>query len=132
MADTKIILFDGVCNLCNTGVNYIIDHDKNNKFKFASLQSEAGQKYLNKLQLNLKNFDSVVLIEGEKFYTRSSAVLRITNEFGGPWKLLNLFNIIHAPVRDFLYNIIARNRYKWFGKKNSCRIPTQELEEKFL
>ncbi|MEP7146965.1 MAG: thiol-disulfide oxidoreductase DCC family protein [bacterium] len=132
MSDTKIILFDGVCNLCNSGINYIIDHDKNNRFKFASLQSDAGQSFLKKSGLNNKDFDSVILIEGEKFYTKSTAVLRIAEEFGPLWKLLYVFNVIPAPVRNFFYDIIARHRYKWFGKKDSCRLPTPELQEKFL
>ncbi len=132
MSDTKIILFDGVCNLCNSGINYIIDHDKNNRFKFASLQSDAGQSFLKKSGLNDKDFDSVILIEGEKFYTKSSAVLRIADEFGPLWKLFYVFIVIPAPVRNFFYDIIARHRYKWFGKKDSCRVPTPELKEKFL
>ncbi|MBK8552890.1 MAG: thiol-disulfide oxidoreductase DCC family protein [Ignavibacteria bacterium] len=129
---SKIILFDGICNLCNSSVNFIIDHDKNNIFKFASLQSDAGQTLLNKFKLDTKDFDTIVLIENDKCYVRSGAVLRIVKSFPGIWKLLYLFSIVPSPLRDFLYDILADNRYKWFGKKDSCRVPTPELKEKFL
>ncbi len=132
MSDSKIILFDGVCNLCNSSINFIIDHDTNNKFKFASLQSETGQAFLKKSGLDQKDFDSVVLIEGDKHFTRSTAALRIIKEFEGPWKLLYVFIIVPPFIRNFIYDIISRNRYKWFGKKDSCRVPTPELKEKFL
>lgn len=130
--ESKIILFDGVCNLCNSSVNFIIDHDKGNIFKFASLQSDAGQMLLNKFKLDTKDFDTIVLIENDNCYMRSGAVLRIVKSFPGIWKLLYLFIIVPSPLRDFLYDILADNRYKWFGKKDSCRVPTPELKEKFL
>jgi len=132
LSEFSIILFDGVCNLCNSSVNFIIDHDKKNDFRFASLQSEAGQDLLKKFHLNVKDFDSIILIENGKHYQRSSAVLKIVKKFPGLWKLLYLFIIFPPPVRDFVYDIIAANRYKWFGKKDSCRVPTPELKEKFL
>lgn len=128
----KIILFDGVCNLCNSSINFIIDHDKYNVFKFASLQSETGQVLLKKFKLDTKDFDTIVLIENDKCFVRSGAVLRIVKYFPGIWKLLYLFIIVPSPLRDFLYDILADNRYKWFGKKDSCRVPTPELKEKFL
>lgn len=132
MADFSIILFDGVCNLCNSSVNFIIDHDKKNVFRFASLQSDAGQSLLKKFNLNVKDFNSIILVENDKFYERSSAVMKIVRKFPGLWKFLYLFIIIPPPVRNFVYDIIADNRYKWFGKKDSCRVPTPELKEKFL
>lgn len=132
MADFSIILFDGVCNLCNSSVNFIIDHDKKNVFRFASLQSDAGQTLLKKFNLNVKDFNSIILVENDKFYERSSAVMKIVRKFPGLWKFLYLFIIIPPPVRNFVYDIIADNRYKWFGKKESCRVPTPELKEKFL
>ena len=132
MAEFSIILFDGVCNLCNSSVNFIIDHDKKNDFRFASLQSDAGQNLLKKFDLNTKDFDSIILVENGKHYERSSAVLKIVKEFPGLWKLLYVFIVVPPPVRDFVYDIIADNRYKWFGKKESCRVPTPELKEKFL
>ena len=132
MAEFCIILFDGVCNLCNSSVNFIIDHDKKNEFRFASLQSEAGQILLKKFDLNTNDFDSIILVDNGKHYERSSAVLKIVKKFPGLWKLLYLFIIVPKPFRDFVYDIIADNRYKWFGKKESCRVPTPELKEKFL
>lgn len=130
--DYKIILFDGVCNLCNSSVNFIIDHDKKNMFRFASLQSDSGQTLLKKFGLNNESFDSIILIDNEKYLTRTSAVLRIVKNFPGFWKLLYIFIIVPPAVRNLLYDIIAENRYKWFGKKDSCRVPTPELKEKFL
>lgn len=130
--DYKIILFDGVCNLCNSSVNFIIDHDRKNIFRFASLQSDSGQVLLKKFGLNNVSFDSIILIDKEKYFTRSSAVLKIAKDFPGFWKLLYIFIIIPPAIRDLLYDIIAENRYKWFGKKDSCRVPTPELKEKFL
>ncbi len=132
MESNKVILFDGVCNLCNSSINFIIDHDKNNIFKFASLQSEAGQKLLNKFKLENNDFDSIVLIENDKYYMRSNAVLRIVRSFPGLWKMLYAFIIVPSPIRDFLYNMIADNRYKWFGKKKQCMVPTPEVRGRFL
>jgi predicted DCC family thiol-disulfide oxidoreductase YuxK len=128
----SIILFDGVCNLCNSSVNFIIDRDPGNKFRFASLQSEAGQTLLKKYNLPTESFSTITLIQNDKIYTRSTAVLKIVREFPGAWKLLYIFIAIPKPIRDFLYNIVANNRYKWFGKKDSCRLPTPELRAKFL
>ena len=128
----KIVLFDGVCNFCNSSVNFIIDHDKNNRFKFAALQTEAGQELLKKFDLPTKNFDSFILVDGDKCYKKSSAALRVVKEFPGLWKLLYAFIIIPPFVRNIFYNIISKNRYKWFGKRDECRMPTPELREKFL
>jgi len=125
-------LFDGVCNLCNSSVNFIIDRDKKNVFKFAAMQSDAGQRLLKEFSLSPDEFHSVILVDGDKYYTKSTAALKIVKELGLLWSLLYIFIIFPAPVRDFFYNIIANNRYKWFGKKDSCRIPTPELKEKFL
>lgn len=128
----KIILFDGVCNLCNSSVNFIIDHDRDNLFKFASLQSDAGQKLLKKFELNTNEFNSIIFVDNGKYFNESSAVLRIVKNFPGLWKALYAFIIVPPFIRDFIYNIIADNRYKWFGKKESCRIPTPDLKSKFL
>jgi predicted DCC family thiol-disulfide oxidoreductase YuxK len=128
----KIILFDGICNLCNSSVNFIIDRDINNVFRFTALQSEAGEKIQEKFNLNKKDIDTVILIDGEKYYTKSTAALKIVKEFPSLWKLLYTFIIIPAPFRNIIYDFIAANRYRWFGKKDSCRIPTPELKEKFL
>lgn len=132
MTNHKIILFDGVCNLCNSSVNFIIDRDKKNIFKFAALQSEKGQKFLNKFGMDQNDFDSVVLVDENKFYSKSSAALKIVKEFPFLWKALYIFIIIPAPLRNFFYDLVAKNRYNWFGKKDSCRMPSPELKNKFL
>lgn len=132
MTNHKIILFDGVCNLCNSSVNFIIDRDKKNIFKFAALQSETGQKFLNKFGMDQNDFDSVVLVDENKFYSKSSAALKIVKEFPFLWKALYIFIIIPPPLRNFFYDLVAKNRYRWFGKKDSCRMPSPELKNKFL
>jgi len=128
----KIILFDGVCNLCNSSVNFIIDNDHKNVFKFTSLQSEKGIDLLKKYDLLDKNIDSVILVENDKAYVKSDAALKIAKTLGGKYKMFYGLIILPAFIRNFFYDIIAKNRYKWFGKKDSCRIPTLELKSKFL
>jgi len=135
MNNTKnkyIILFDGVCNLCNASVNFIIKHDKKEYFKFASLQSDVAKDLL--LHFNSKKIkkESIILIEDKKFYQKSTAALRISKKLNGGYKLLYLFIIIPTFIRDFVYSYIAKNRYKWFGKKNNCIIPNQKIKKRFL
>jgi predicted DCC family thiol-disulfide oxidoreductase YuxK len=126
-----IILFDGVCNFCNQSVQFIIKRDPHNYFKFASLQSELGQKLLHQYGID-ENTDSVVLIEHNKPYVKSSAALRLCWNLHGAWKMGSLLLIVPCPIRDFFYNIIAKNRYKWFGKVDSCMLPTLETKDRFL
>ncbi|NJO90033.1 MAG: thiol-disulfide oxidoreductase DCC family protein [Chloroflexia bacterium] len=128
----RIILFDGVCNLCNSGVQFIIKKDKKNLFKFAALQSELGQKILKEHQLSTKNMDSFVYTHGGKVYTKSTAALKIAKELKRGWQAFYIFIIIPAFFRNLIYDFVAKNRYKWFGKKDSCMIPTPELKAKFL
>ncbi|MEH0155043.1 thiol-disulfide oxidoreductase DCC family protein [Limibacter armeniacum] len=128
----KIILFDGVCNLCNGAINFVIDHDKNARFKFAALQSEEGQQFLEKHDLDKNDFDSFVLVEGDKVSQRSTAALKVAKGLGGFWSILYAFIIVPRPIRDFVYKVIAKNRYKWFGKRDACRLPTPELKERFV
>jgi predicted DCC family thiol-disulfide oxidoreductase YuxK len=130
--DQPILLFDGVCNLCNRGVQFIIRHDTKEKFKFAALQSEAGQGLLKKFNLPTTDFDTFVLVEGEKYYRRSTAALRIAKDLNGAWKLFYGFIIIPAFLRDWVYNLVANSRYKIFGRTDSCMIPTPELRRRFL
>lgn len=126
-----IVFFDGVCNLCNSSVDFIMKHDKNKMFKYASLQSEFAKNHL-KLT-NQMDFDSIVLYSPDgKIYDRSSAALKITKHLGFPTNLLFLFIIIPKPIRDIVYNFIAKNRYRWFGKKETCRIPTPEERALFV
>jgi predicted DCC family thiol-disulfide oxidoreductase YuxK len=131
--DKKIILFDGVCNLCNSSVNKVISHDKNDIFRFASLQSDVGIAIQKHLQIDSEQLDSIILYEsGKAYYHKSTAALKIMNEFGGFWKLMEVFYILPEALRNVVYNFIAKNRYKWFGKQDSCTIPTPELKAKFL
>ena len=130
--DKPIILFDGVCNLCNSSVQFIIKRDSKKIFLFSSLQSDAGQAIL--LQNNLKNldFNTIVLLEDGIIYEKSSAILKIIRRLSGLYKFGYVFIIIPKFIRDFVYNIISKNRYKWFGKRDSCMIPTKELKLRFL
>jgi predicted DCC family thiol-disulfide oxidoreductase YuxK len=128
----KIVLFDGVCNLCSNSVQFILKRDKKNQFLFGSLQGEYGQKMLKKYDLPASEFNSFMLIEGEKLYTKSSGALRMLKHLGGAWSLLYGFMIIPKFIRDGVYNMIAKNRYKWFGKKNECWLPRPEWKSRFL
>ena len=131
--DKKVILFDGVCNLCNNSVLFVIKRDKKDVFVFASLQSELGQRFIEERGIDTKKTDSIILLDpGVAYYTKSTAALKIGKEFGGAWKFLGVFEWIPTSIRDFFYDIIAKNRYAWFGKRDSCMIPTPQLQEKFL
>ncbi len=127
-----IILFDGVCNLCNSSVQFIIKRDPTAKFRFTSLQSKTGQALLKKFNLPTNDFNSFVYIDGDQCYLRSSAILRVLKKLGGGWKLLYALVIVPKFIRDFFYNRIAKSRYKLFGKQDSCMIPTAELKQRFL
>lgn len=127
-----IVLFDGVCNFCNSSVNFIIEHDKKGKFKFAPLQSEIGQAYVKKFTLDSPGIDSVILIEDGKAYTHSTAALKIAKGIGGIWSLGYAGIVIPAGIRDIFYKWFARNRYRFFGKKDACMIPTPEVRSRFL
>ncbi|MDT0641851.1 thiol-disulfide oxidoreductase DCC family protein [Zunongwangia sp. F363] len=129
----KIVLFDGVCNLCDGAVNFIIKHDKKDIFRFASLQSEFGKKLVAERGLDPEAIDSVILIEPSvAYYRKSSAALEISRDLSGGYSLLKNFIFLPEGFRDLVYDLIAKNRYKWFGKKESCMIPTPELKAKFL
>lgn len=130
--DKPILLFDGVCNLCNGFVQFIILRDPQAKFRFAALQSEAGQQLLEKAKMSTSEINTVVLYEHGKFYTHSDVGLRVARHLGGGWILFTVFKIIPKGLRDNIYNWIARNRYRWFGKQESCMMPTPELKERFL
>lgn len=128
----QVILFDGVCNLCNGFVQFIIKNDKKNKFKFCSLQSKEGRKIIDQGDDNIKNIDSVLLFTENKIYHKSTAVLKISKSLGFPYNLILASRIIPTKLRDSIYDYIAKNRYKWFGKKTSCWIPSDNLKKKFL
>jgi len=132
MDDHPIILFDGVCNLCNASVQYVIRHDTHAIFRFASLQGETGQKLLKQYGLSTDTFTSFVLIKDNKVYTRSTAALTVARYLKGIVKLLYGFIIVPAFIRNAVYDLISRNRYKWFGKKDECMVPTAALKSRFL
>ncbi len=127
-----ILLFDGVCNLCNSSIQWVIEHDPKAKFRFASLQSETGQTLLKQYQLPTDELNTVVLIDGEKAHTRSDVPLRIVGKIGGAWPLLSVFWIVPRPLRNAVYDWVASNRYRWFGKKEACWLPTPDLKARFL
>lgn len=129
----KIILFDGVCNLCNSSVQFVIQHDKKDVFRFVALQSELGQEILKHIGVNPKKIDSIILYDpGVAYYYKSKAALEIAKNLGGFWHFGTIFRIIPTGISNQLYDYIAKNRYKWYGKKESCMIPTAELKSKFL
>lgn len=128
----QIILFDGVCNYCNNIVNKIIDHDVNNLFVFAAIQSEIGQKIINHIGLN-PNIDSIILYQpGQAYYIKSDAALRILTQLGGKFILLKAAYILPEFIRNFAYDYFAKNRYNWYGKTDACRIPSANEKNKFL
>lgn len=128
---SNIILFDGVCNFCNSSVQFIINRDPTGIFKFASLQSDTGKKLLKQAGLT-ENLESIVLIIGDKYYLKSTAALQICRRLQGVWKLISLLRVVPVPIRDYFYNFIARNRYNWFGMQESCMLPTPEIRNRFL
>lgn len=128
----KIVLFDGVCNFCNASVNFIIDHDKKDLYKFASLQSSIGQKYLKNFDFTLDDFDTLILIDGDKFYTSSTAALMVAKDLGGVIGYLYYFIFIPPLFRDIVYKIISKNRYRIFGKNDTCHMPTEDRKNKFI
>ncbi len=129
----KIILFDGVCNLCNNAVNFIIERDEKDVFRFASLQSELGKKLTSERGIDPEEMNSMLLIEpGVAYYQRSTAALEISKDLSGGYSMLKYISFLPEGFRDSIYNLIARNRYKWFGKKESCMIPTAKMKAKFL
>lgn len=127
----KIVLFDGECNFCDASVQFIIKRDPKKVFQFTSLQSDIGKGLLNKYNAP-ENLDSFVLIDGDKYFLQSTAALRVCKDLKGPYKLLYIFVIVPKPIRNFVYQFIAKNRYKWFGKNESCMIPSPEDRQRFL
>jgi predicted DCC family thiol-disulfide oxidoreductase YuxK len=131
--EPAIILFDGVCNLCNGFVQFVIRHDSAERFRFTSLQSEAGQKLLAQYGMSIDATpETVVLVSQGNVYTHSNAVLRILHGLGGPWQLFYAGMILPRALRDALYRFVARHRYQWFGQQDACMLPTPELAQRFL
>jgi len=132
MNDHPIILFDGVCNLCNGAVQFVIKHDPEGRFLFTSLQSETGKNLLQKFAISPDDLSSFVLLQNDKVYTQSTGALKVIKQLRGAWKLLYGFIIVPAFIRNAVYRLIAGNRYKWFGKQDACMMPTPALQSRFL
>jgi predicted DCC family thiol-disulfide oxidoreductase YuxK len=132
MPKRPIILFDGVCNFCNSAVNFVIKRDKNSALKFTTLQSGIAHQMLVNQNIPTNDLSSFVFIENKKIYTRSTAALRVCTYLTGLWPLMYGFIIVPKFIRDGIYNWVAKNRYRWFGKKEECMIPTPEIKAKFL
>lgn len=128
----NIVLFDGVCNLCNSSVAFILKNDKKEIFKFSSLQSEFCHNFLETSDLTKLDLSTMIYIKNRKVYYKSTAWLQILKSLGGMWCLLYFFIIVPRRIRDFLYNIIATNRYKWFGKKETCYLPNFNVRDRFI
>lgn len=129
----KIILFDGVCNLCEASIVYVIKHDKKDIFRFVALQSDLGQRIVKHIGINSNHLESVVLYEPRvAYYYKSSAALEIAKGLKGIFTLATLFQILPTTLRDYVYDYVAKNRYKWYGKKEACLVPTPEVLAKFL
>lgn len=129
----KIVLFDGVCNLCENSVQLIIKHDKHDIFRFVSIQSELGKKIISHIGVDSSKVDSIILyIPNKAYFIKSNAALRIAKDLSGFISVVSYFNFLPDSIKNFVYDYIAKNRYKWYGKKESCMIPTPELASKFL
>lgn len=129
----KIILFDGVCNLCDNVVQFIIRHDKKDVFRFVAIQSELGQEIVKHIGVDTTKTDSILLyVPGQAYYYKAEAAIKIARGMGGIYSLLTVFSILPMFLSNAVYDFIARNRYKWYGKKSECMIPTPELKSKFL
>lgn len=132
LENNGIVLFDGVCNLCNSSVDFVISRDNKQYFRYASLQSESGAYYVHKFQIDTQKVDSVLLVEHDRIYQKSTAALRIARKLKSPLRLLYVFIIVPPFIRNVVYDIIARNRYRWYGKRETCRLPTHEEQHLFL
>jgi len=130
--ECAVVLFDGVCNLCNGTVQFIIARDPGARFRFAALESDAARRMLTECGVQGPLPDSVALVEGGKVYTRSSAAVRIARRLRFPWWGLYALVVVPRPLRDALYDYVARHRYRWFGKREACMMPTPELRSRFL
>lgn len=131
--DKKIILFDGVCNLCDASVQFIYKHDKKDIFRFVAIQSELGQKIIKHIGVDTSKIDSIILYEpGLSYSYKAEAALTIAKNLSGIYSLLGYLNFIPNSIKNIVYDYVAKNRYKWYGKKDACMLPTQELKAKFL
>ncbi len=128
----RVIVFDGVCNFCNASVNFVMARDPDRKFRFGTLQSEAAQQILKELEVSTEDFETFLLLEDDRVFTKSTAALRIARQLGSLWPLLYALMVIPRPIRDIAYDFMARHRYQWMGKTETCRVPTPAERERFV
>ena len=128
----NLVIFDGVCNLCAHSVKFILDHEAGQTLRFTPLQSPAGARFMRELGLDPGDAKTIVLIADGRPYMRSDAAIRISQYFDGAWKLLGMIRIVPRPIRDWAYDIVARNRYRWFGRFDTCMVPTPQLKARFI
>jgi predicted DCC family thiol-disulfide oxidoreductase YuxK len=128
----SVLLFDGVCNLCNASVQWVLQRDRKGIFQFAALQSETGQQLLQQFGFDPSTFNTVVLVDGDRIYTRSDAALEVAVRLGWPWRLMGVFFMVPRFLRNGVYNWIARNRYRWFGQSDACMLPRPEWKSRFI
>jgi len=127
-----VLLFDGVCNLCNATVRFLVERDPEARLRFAALQSPVGQSLLARFGLERDDFDTMVLVDGDRCATRSDAALGVVPYLSGAWPLLRVLRVVPRPLRDAVYGFVVRNRYRWFGRRDDCMVPTPELRARFL
>ena len=127
-----VLLFDGVCNLCNGSVQWVLRHDARAQFRFAALQSDTGQALLRRFGLDPAQLDTVVLVDGDRIFLRSDAPLEVARRLGGGWALLYIFKVLPRPLRNAVYDWVARHRYRWFGREESCMLPRLEWKGRFV
>lgn len=132
MEFNPVILFDGSCNLCTWSVQFIIHHDQECNFKFTSLKSAEGRRIIENHEIPLETVDSFILIDGSQYLTKSSAAIMVLQNLSGWWSILSLITIIPIPIRDWFYDLIALNRFKWFGQANSCPVPSKDVLKRIL
>lgn len=128
----SLVVFDGVCNLCSALVQFVIRHDPAAKFRFAAIQSEIGREISQSYGLDPADLQTFVFISDGKMHVRSDAAIEVVSRFGGAWRFFTVFRLVPRVARDWIYSVIARNRYRWFGRKDVCMIPTPEIKERFL
>ena len=131
-AAETIVLFDGVCNLCNGSVQFLLRRDRRRRFRFAALQSAAGRALLEQYGLSTQTLETIVVLEGGQARVRSDAALHLARRLPWPWPALAVFRILPRPLRDALYTFVARHRYRWFGRTESCMLPTPDVADRFL
>ena len=130
--DQPIIIFDGVCNLCEYSIQFIVNHDRQARFKFVSAQSERGKVFQRIYGVDTLQDGTVILLKGDQVYVKSDAAVEIAKDLDGLWRFLSVYKFILKPARNFIYSIISKNRYRWFGKKNECLLPDNNIKERFL